>query len=165
MCAEHFSTFIVYLHMSTFQYICLWIFLSDPSILFEYIFQVILDLELSPCTSNIWQFKIIAKQILKSHSSNLLSKEITLSLRQEFLQHFDGWEEPLKPSLQKFLTSLDFAGNIDKQISKRLATYIIFYDFPWKCEIRRGEFLEMFGNLMKSGLCTETVEKIVKLLN
>ncbi|XP_056632382.1 anaphase-promoting complex subunit 1 isoform X1 [Diorhabda sublineata] len=128
--------------------------------------KVILDLENNPCPMNIWQFKIIAKRVMKSHCSNLLSKEIILSLRQEYMKIFDKWEDNMKQVLQRYLQGvLDFSGSTDNLLSKKLSAYVIFFDFPWNCESITGEFLEIFEKLANSSLCTETVEKIVKVMN
>ncbi|CAG9853978.1 unnamed protein product [Phyllotreta striolata] len=133
-------------------------------VVFISMLKAILDLNDTPSPLNALQFKIIAKQILRNRSFDLLSKEVVLALRQEYLKYFDDWEEILKPQLQSFLSNRDFNKDTSNLDCKRLATYVVFYDFPWNCRINRGEYLEMLGKL-PSNLCTNTVDKIIKIFS
>ncbi|CAG9815252.1 unnamed protein product, partial [Phaedon cochleariae] len=72
-------------------------------VVFMALIKMIIELETSPNTLNIWQFKIIARQVL-TKPGNLLSKEIVLSMQQEMESIFDTWGGNLKGPLIEFLS-------------------------------------------------------------
>ncbi|KAG5893112.1 hypothetical protein JTB14_019316 [Gonioctena quinquepunctata] len=109
-------------------------------IVFISLVKAIVELEESPSTENIWQFKIIAKQVLSNSKGlpNLISKEVILSLQQEMVGIFDNWETSLKPILHTFLSGEDLSTNQSGIVMKKLAVYTTFYNLPWKCGVFQG---------------------------
>lgn len=112
----------------------------------------------------MWQLKLVSVQVLsKSVATDLISKEIILSLQQEVVGIFDGWEENLKQLLMKFLSGEDFVKDEDIIRLKKLSTYVTYYDFPYKHSICKGDILESFAKMQMSNLPTETVKKMLKM--
>lgn len=111
----------------------------------------------------MWQLKLVSTQVFsKSVATDLISKEIILSLRQEVAGIFDGWEENLKQSLRKFLSGEDFVKDVDVVRLKKLSAYVTYYDFPYKLSFCKGDILDSFVKMQSSNLSTETVKKMLK---
>ncbi|CAG9837359.1 unnamed protein product [Diabrotica balteata] len=134
-------------------------------VIFIALVKIISDLEQNPFPMNIWQFKIIQSHIMKSRCNHLLSKEIILSFRQEFLEVFDKWESDLKPLLQRFIRGDKFEDDLDSVLMKKLCSYVVFFDFPWNYNVENQQYLEMLQNLMKGGLKIEAVLRIMKTIS
>ncbi|XP_050510831.1 anaphase-promoting complex subunit 1 [Diabrotica virgifera virgifera] len=134
-------------------------------VIFIALFKIISDLERNPCPMNIWQFKILESHIMRSRCNHLLSKEIVLSFRQEFLEVFDRWESDLKPLLQRFVKGDRFEENLDSLLVKRLCSYVVFFDFPWNYNVENQQYLEVLQNLMRGGLKIEAVLRIMKTIS
>ncbi|XP_074033388.1 anaphase promoting complex subunit 1 isoform X2 [Leptinotarsa decemlineata] len=136
-------------------------------VVFIAMFRLVSELQESPNPQAIWQFKIITKQVFSNLKgfSNLISKEVILSLHQGIVGVFDSWETSLKPVLQNFLLGKDFTHSLGSLDVKKLASYTTFYNFPWKSGMYEGEFFEVFLNLQNQGLCTKTIEKILKIFD
>lgn len=128
-------------------------------------FQIIADLADSPNPFNIWQVKLILKQIFNTTTNaNLISKETALSLKEEITRHCFNWEEKSKPSIKKFLKGDELPFNFDNYTFKMLSCYSIFYDFPYHIDLsKRSNFLQIFMQLQNSGLSTDTISRITKI--
>lgn len=119
----------------------------------------------SPNSFNIWQVKLILKQIFNTNTNaNLISKETALSLKEEITRHFVNWEEKSKSSIQKYLRGDELLLGIDSYTLKMLSCYSIFYDFPYHIDINeKSNFLQIFMQLQNSGLSTDTITRITKI--
>lgn len=134
------------------------------SILF-FSFQIIASLADSPNSFNIWQVKLILKQIFNTNTNdNLISKENALSLKEEITRHFVNWEQKSKSSIKKFLKGDELPLALDNYTLKMLSCYSIFHDFPYHIDISEDtNFLKILMQLQISGLSTDTITRITKI--
>ncbi|CAH1966637.1 unnamed protein product [Acanthoscelides obtectus] len=117
----------------------------------------------SPDSLAIWQYKIIDSQISMNKFANLISKEMILTLQQEIARVLNTWDDELKQLLCKYLTGKSFCDNITSTVLlKKMATYVVFHDMPYNVGTDSSETLELFIRLHDLGLCTRTVEKIIR---
>lgn len=126
---------------------------------------MIIDLKSSPNSSNMWQAKLILKQVFGRHSgTNLISKETALSFQEEITNYFAEWEEYSKSLLQKYLFGKEFNTGLDTFSLSLLSSYCIFYDLPYNIDIsHQSSYLDIFLCLQNMGLSTESITKIIRI--
>ncbi|CAH0559464.1 unnamed protein product [Brassicogethes aeneus] len=131
---------------------------------FATLFKMVEDLAKNPSTNNIWQLKIIRKQtFMKTMLCNLISKEALISVQQEIFDIFGEWEKTMGHQLNTYLLGGDvFSESLEMQ--NKLANYVILYDIPYNFELKNGELLEVMSKLQSSNFSSETVSKLIKII-
>lgn len=107
---------------------------------------------------------MILKQVFGNDSStNLISQETALSLKEEIANHFERWEGTCKPILKKYLFGESFSNGLDKFTLQMLSCYSTFYDLPFNGISQKSSFLQLFIQLQNSNISTEAVTKITEI--
>lgn len=129
-----------------------------------YLFQMMADSKYSPNSFNMWQIKLILKQVFNGNmETNLISKETALSLQEEMRNYFEKWEEISKIPLKKYLQGNDFHVGLDSFALQMLSCYSVFFDLPYNINNRQKNILEIFVQLQSSCLSSDTITKITTI--
>lgn len=96
-------------------------------------------------------------------SSNLISAETVLSMKQEIVDIFDSWECNLKRFLMLYLSGNDF--DCDVTLAQQIAAYVTFYDIPYNSKLQDSNVLEIISNWHSSQHLPENLNKLLYILH
>uniref|UniRef100_A0A1Y1M734 Uncharacterized protein n=1 Tax=Photinus pyralis TaxID=7054 RepID=A0A1Y1M734_PHOPY len=126
--------------------------------------RTIQDFRNTTSTSQLWQFKLIAQQVLEnSLTTHLLSCEVMLSLHQELMELMGEYESVVKGEIANYVMG-GHTNRIDQETE--LVSYITFYDIPHDLQHLQNcsEIIEVLSYLSTRRCSALTITKILNIL-